>query len=201
LRVGIRRAETAGGDTLEAYVSAGGLEAGPPLEYFAIRTEGFTTSMYAPPVFRPGVDYHIEVHSRPRNPAVTTAGRFELTTALIDETTETAATNLLVGDSVLTEQLDFAGDVDQFTIVGAPGQRVSIHATRTNTFGSWQYEVFDPVTGNTLVKDFVGNATSPTSFNLNASGRAVVEIVEYCTLTFCTPVVTSGAYKVVVKAI
>lgn len=124
-------------------------------------------------------EYHIEVLAGRMGPGFDSRGSYRLAVLEIDPRPETAAPVLALGDSVVGEALDELGDVDRFTVVGAPGQLAVLAIT-----GEFRaaIEVFDPASGNTLsTTNFQpGPARFTAPLRLDANGELHFEVLEAC---------------------
>jgi hypothetical protein len=98
-------------------------------------------------------------------------GTYRVTIYRVSGAPETAPDSVLVADSVWTESLDFAGDLDEFSIVGAPGTEVALFfLAGSNT----TLDVIDSATSDVIVQTPVPGATP--RFRLPASRRARVRV-------------------------
>jgi hypothetical protein len=79
-------------------------------------------------------------------------GPYRFTVLPIDPGPERVSATLTVGDSVVSERIDAPGDWDEFTVLGTPGQTMSVLFDGTDGFtGPWVYlRAFDPATDDTL---------------------------------------------------
>lgn len=88
---------------------------------------------------------------------------------------ETAPDSLLAGDSVTTESLDYPGDLDQFTLIGTPGEELAMILEGNFAYGAQDMDVLDTATDSILADD--RRVVGPTDrFLVPASGRALIRV-------------------------
>jgi hypothetical protein len=82
-------------------------------------------------------------------------GPYALQPLAMDSTPETASPTYVLGDTVTTEAISPAGDVDQFTLTATPGDTLSawlrLGASPVPSGGGISMEVFDAATGAQLL--------------------------------------------------
>ncbi len=137
--------------------------------------------------------YELRVVAGRMGPGWDARGSYRVAVVPLDPRPETVADEVAVGDSIVGEALDSAGDVDRFSVIGTPGQQVVLGlltAPGTRAF----VETFDAATGAT--EQSVGSSaelwlTAPTPVGGNR--RLPFEVLETCTV-FCNYQQT-GSYK------
>jgi hypothetical protein len=132
---------------------------------------------------------------------------YRLTIEELDTSPERVAALLAPGDSVIDEEIDFPGDVDEFRLSGDPGQEVVIAFLRAEEVsGGLRVDVLNPQTGDSLATTWsFGFLESTGRFFLPESGEAVVQVHEprfSCSKWNCNPSFGFiGPYRLVTYAI
>ncbi len=97
-----------------------------------------------------------------------------------DLSPEHASANLALGDSVVSEAIDYPGDVDDFDVSGTPGQLMTVSFAAATTPGKVQLQVIDTATDAQLGMVY---GTTDTLW----SGRLVVPATGHALITVLEP--------------
>jgi len=143
-----------------------------------------------------------------QNP-LTAAGPYLVALEPVATGPEHGGATLAVGDSVTNESIDYPGDWDEFTLMGTPGESVSVSFSIAGATGNPVLEVFDS-TADSVVATAVGQAgvqvAGPVA--IPASGHLVIRVYEprpgfgFCPDALCNGLfVYTGGYTFTTKAV
>lgn len=112
-------------------------------------------------------------------------GAYRFTVLPIDPGPEHVGATLNPGDSVTAEPIDEPGDWDEFTLVGLPGETMSI-LFDGDVYTGLSLVVQDPATGDTLAWQPHQFRRIVGPFQIPASGQAQIFVAQYAGFTrFC----------------
>ncbi len=113
-------------------------------------------------------------------------GPYRLQALLLNRAPETAPAAYTLGDTVRTEAILPAGDIDEFTLTATPGETLTpwyrLRAAPVPPGSMIKLEVIDPATGtvlvgaNAAVNVFAPEFFSPGSFTVPASGQVLIRL-------------------------
>ena len=109
--------------------------------------------------------------------AIDERGPYRFTVLPIDPGPEHVSDTLTAGDSVVNEPIDAPGDWDEFTVVGTPGQTMSV-LFDSNVFTGLFLRVFDPVTDDTLAWQANQFRRIAGPFLIPASGHVKISVAQ-----------------------
>jgi len=102
-------------------------------------------------------------------------GPYRFTVLPIDPGPEHVSSTLDAGDSVITEPIDAPGDWDEFTVLGTPGQLMSV-VFESNEFTGLYLRVFDAATNDTLAWQPNQFHRIAGPFRIPASGQVKISV-------------------------
>ena len=123
--------------------------------------------------------YRLVVQGRPIQPAYVGAYRVELLP--INRAPEHASPTLVPGDTVSNESIDHVGDIDEFTLSGAPGGEYNVfveasgaapHAVTAQVVGHTEFSATATPGGLPLLQNATGRFTMP------ASGSVTIQVYD-----------------------
>lgn len=122
-------------------------------------------------------------------------GRYRLGVRAVSAAPETHRDPLRAGDTVRTEGLDFRGDVDEFEVIGAPGDDLLVAITSGTGTAGIAITLVDPATRQPLeTQRSFGDRRLLDRFQLPPTGRVLVRVHEAISLGINNPYVLTGPY-------
>ncbi len=105
------------------------------------------------------------VHVGSVNEAFTLTGVYALTLNTIDRAPEVVGPNVALGVEVSGEQINYIGDIDEFSFAGTQGQVISLWLDNLSSFGALhaRLDLIDPGTGQVLGSVSTASQTPITS--------------------------------------
>lgn len=151
------------GDTIVAYAVLGP---------FNVAADSVSTSRLT----LPAGAYRVRVQGGASSPDAY-RGTYQIQLRLVNANPETAPSQIAIGDTVRTESLETAADIDAFTLTTAPADTINIRfATPGRANPGINFVVIDPLT-NTQVAS--GRSTYSLADTTLQSGRLVLEPGQY----------------------
>lgn len=124
-------------------------------------------------------------------------GSYRFVVQTIDPGPEHVSATLTAGDSVVSEPTDTPGDWDEFTLLGTPGQTMSV-LFDGNVFTGLYLQVFDPATNDTLAWQPNQFRRIVGPFRIPASGQLKIAVDQPAGFTrFCYDATCGGAFSFV----
>ena len=124
-------------------------------------------------------------------------GPYRFVVQTIDPGPEHVSATLTAGDSVVSEPIDTPGDWDEFTLLGTPGQTMSV-LFDGNVFTGLYLQVFDPATNDTLAWQPNQFRRIAGPFRIPASGQLKIAVDQPAGFSrFCFDATCGGAFSVV----
>jgi hypothetical protein len=113
--------------------------------------------------------YRIVVQGEDEGPAAPSAYRFRL--RRVNPAPESARATLAPGDSIPYERLDHIGDIDRFTIVGAPGQQFTAFVASDSSSWPFRTSIVSDSTRLLTIRHGSGLEANSGRLTLPASGQ------------------------------
>lgn len=133
-------------------------------------------------------------------------GPYRFVVQVIDPGPEHVSATLTAGDSVVSEPIDAPGDWDEFTLLGTPGQTMSVMFDGSDFTGLY-LQVFDPATDDTLAWQPHQFRRIAGPFRIPASGQVKISVAQpagffrICYSSSCGLFSFAGPYRFHVLAV
>lgn len=119
--------------------------------------------------------FRIGVYSPNGSARAAERGRYQLVAEPLEKAPEHVPPTVTVGTSIVNEPIDYADDVDEFILVGAPGTEFSIFAPNAVGHSASMYQLMDEATRRVISYGYGGlYPTSLGRWQLPASGRLLL---------------------------
>jgi hypothetical protein len=123
--------------------------------------------------------YQVRVSSENGGRLLGEQGPYRFTVKTVSTATETSNPNIVVGDSVGAESIDFSGDIDRFTLTGLPGQELQAVFQSMPGPGPLVLAVLDTVSRDTVITQLsTGFVQASARFILPANGVVWIRVLQ-----------------------
>lgn len=144
--------------------------------------------------------YHLGLGGATSPPSMTDLGPYTFAVTAVPTAPEHASAELVPGDSVTTEALDFPGDADAFTVTATPGSEINVLLWSSMPVGSPTLPVVtivDPATGESLESDVAQGLRVAGPARVPARGKLTVLVQEPPATPFrqCDDAQCDGVYR------